>query len=226
MLSHHLAITSADQLLCLAPIWPMFCSRRFRVCNFRLRHTSTTLSGTENTTATPLLSLCVPLVLTSQPSSHSTTSICLPHAESRSSPLRFMPHALLRVDCPGTQGWPHGRHYFPRPRAGASAQVIGPRCARGEFRVVRLLALNLVRQTGSSRAQQQYQHLLSRAPTFPSKCHGCLLRTQWDRLCLHLISCSFPGKYSSMPGRASASRTPYRLQAAGQWWAFDGVTTL
>jgi hypothetical protein len=37
--------------------------------------------------------LSVPLVLTSQPSSRSTTSICLPYAESRSSPLRSTPHA-------------------------------------------------------------------------------------------------------------------------------------
>ena len=150
----------------------------FSVCNFRLCHPSTMLSGTENPMATPLSSLSVPLVLTIQSSCRSTTSICPPHAESRSSPLRSMPHDLLHGDCPGTQGQPNGRHYFPHRRPGATAQVIGPRCTRGEFRVVRLPALNLVRQTGSSQAQQQYQHLVSRAPAFPSKCHGCLLRTQ------------------------------------------------
>src|ERR1700710_1128544 len=173
-------ILSQPQLTNYLNDWHLFgrCSVLIGLCvyNFRLCHTSTTLSGTENPTATPISSLSVPLVLTIQSSCRSTTSICPPHAESRSSPLRSMPHDLLHGGCPGTQSQHDGRRYFPRPRAGATSQVIGLRCTRGEFRVVRLPALNLVRQTGSSQAQQQYQHLVSRAPAFPSKCHGCVLR--------------------------------------------------
>ncbi|KAJ8590938.1 hypothetical protein M405DRAFT_815111 [Rhizopogon salebrosus TDB-379] len=42
------------------------------------------------------------------------------------SPLRSTPHAPPHVDCPRTHGWPHGKHCFPHPRAGASTQATGP----------------------------------------------------------------------------------------------------
>ncbi|KAJ8585429.1 hypothetical protein M405DRAFT_825071, partial [Rhizopogon salebrosus TDB-379] len=50
------------------------------------------------------------------------------------SPLRSTPHAPPHVDCPRTQGWPHGKHCFPHPRAGASTQATGPCGTRHESR--------------------------------------------------------------------------------------------
>jgi hypothetical protein len=63
----------------------------------------------------------------------------------RSSPSRSTPHTPPHVDCPRTQGWPHGKHCFPRPCAGASTQVTGPCGARHESRVVRFLLLLLLK---------------------------------------------------------------------------------
>ncbi|KAJ8593006.1 hypothetical protein M405DRAFT_811685, partial [Rhizopogon salebrosus TDB-379] len=57
---------------------------------------------------------------------HSTNDVPAYPGRRQSSPLRSTPHAPPHVDCPRTQVWFHGKHCFPRPRAGASTQVTEP----------------------------------------------------------------------------------------------------
>ena len=142
------------------------------------------------------------------------TSLTAYARRRQSSPLRSTPHTPPHVDCPRMQGWPHGKHYFPHPRAGASTQATGPG-TRHESRVVRFLLL-LLKSVNWRRS--------SAARISASSESSAYMLIQVSRMSVaytaksiapapHLAP-SFPRKCSSMAGRMSGSCRPRAASAA------------